>query len=57
MAPTVIALGADAGERVQASVDSLPAAATTVIPAFVKRKMAAFTAADAFPPILKLRTA
>ena len=42
MAPTVIALGADAGERVQASVDSLPAAATTVIPAFVSRKIAEF---------------
>ena len=53
----MIALGADAGERVQASVDSFPAAATTVMPAFVKRKIAELTAAEAFPPILKFRTA
>ena len=35
VAPTVMALGAPAGERVQASVASLPAAATTVMPALV----------------------
>ena len=52
-----MALGALAGERVHASVDSLPAAATTVIPAFVKRKIAEFNAADAGPPILKFKTA
>ena len=57
VAPTVIALGALAGERVHASVDSLPAAATTVMPAFVKRKIAEFKAADADPPILKFKTA
>ena len=57
VAPTVIALGALAGERVHASVDSLPAAATTVMPAFVKRKIALFSDADAGPPILKFKTA
>ena len=46
-----------AGERVHASVDSLPAAATTVIPAFVKRRIASFSAADAGPPILRFKTA
>ena len=40
-----------------ASVDSLPAATTTVMPAFVKRKIAEFNAADADPPILKFKTA
>jgi hypothetical protein len=57
VAPTVIALGALAGERVHASVDSFPAAATTVIPAFVSRKIAEFSDADAGPPILKFKTA
>ena len=57
VAPTVIALGALAGERRHASVDSLPAAATTMIPAFVRRVMLLFTAADFPPPILRLRTA
>ena len=37
VAPTVIALGALAGDLVQASKFSLPAATTTLIPAFVKR--------------------
>ena len=53
----MIALGALAGERVHASVDSLPAAATTVMPAFVKRKIAELSAADEGPPILKFKTA
>ena len=53
----MIALGALAGERVHASVDSLPAAATTVMPAFVKRKIAVFSDAEAGPPILKFKTA
>ncbi len=57
VAPTVIADGALAGERVHASVDSFPAAATTVTPAFVKRRIAALSAADKFPPILKFKTA
>ena len=35
VAPTVMALGAPAGDRVHASVYSLPAAATTVMPALV----------------------
>ncbi len=39
------------------SMGSHPAAATTVIPAFVKRKIAAFSAVDAGPPILKFKTA
>ena len=53
----MIALGALAGERVHASVDSLPAAATTVMPAFVKRKIAVLSDAEAGPPILKFKTA
>jgi hypothetical protein len=57
VAPTVIALGADAGDLVHASVDSFPAATTTVIPAFVNRKIASLRAADAGPPILKFKTA
>ena len=57
IAPTVIALGAPAGDRVHASVDSFPAAATTVIPALVKRRIAAFMAAEPDPPILKFSTA
>ena len=57
VAPTVIAVGALAGDRVHASVVSLPAAATTVIPAFVSYKIAAFSAVEKPPPILKLRTA
>ena len=57
MAPTVIAEGALAGERVHASVDSFPAAATTVMPAFVRRKIALFKAADPGPPILRFNTA
>ena len=53
----MIALGAPAGERVHASVDSLPAAATTVMPAFVKRKIAELSDAELGPPILKFKTA
>jgi len=37
VAPTVMALGALAGDFVHASVFSLPAAATTTTPAFVNR--------------------
>ena len=40
-----------------ASVRSLPAATTTVIPSFTKRSMASLSASDFGPPILKLRTA
>ena len=57
VAPTVIAVGALAGERVHASFDSLPAAATTVMPAFVRRKIASLMAEEALPPIERLRTA
>ena len=57
VAPTVIALGALAGERVHASEFSLPAAATTVMPALVRRRIASLRAEDAGPPIERLRTA
>ena len=53
----MIADGAPAGERVHASVDSFPAAATTVIPAFVNLKIAELSDADPGPPILKFKTA
>ena len=57
VAPTVIADGALAGDRVHASVDSFPAAATTVIPALVRRRIASLIEVDAAPPIERLRTA
>jgi hypothetical protein len=57
VAPTVIALTADAGDLVHASVRSFPAATTTVIPSLTKRSMASLSATDFGPPILKLRTA
>jgi len=57
VAPTVIALIADAGDRVHASVLSFPAATTAVIPAFTMRSIASLRASDFPPPILKLRTA
>ena len=57
VAPTVIALNAEAGDLVHASVRSFPAATTTVIPSLTKRSMASLSATDLPPPILKLRTA
>ena len=53
----MIALGALAGDLVQASVESLPAATTTFTPAFVNFKIALFSAVDTGPPILILTTA
>ena len=57
VAPTVIAVGALAGDALHASILSLPAAATTVIPELVSLRIASFNEADALPPILKLTTA
>ena len=53
----MIALIADAGDFVHASVRSFPAATTTVIPALTKRSIASLTASDFPPPILKFKTA
>ena len=53
----VIADGALAGETPQASILSLPAAATTVIPEFVNLRIASLTLVDALPPIERLTTA
>ena len=55
--PTVIADGADDGEKLQASAFEFPAATTTEIPAFVNREIASFTEDDLPPPILKFKTA
>ena len=52
-----MALLADAGDFVQASARSFPAAATTVIPALTSLSTASLKAEDLVPPILKLRTA
>ena len=57
VAPTVIALGAPDGERVHASAPSLPAAATTVIPALESFSIALFKAAEVGPPIERFNTA
>ena len=57
VAPTVIALGALAGDLVHASVLSLPAATTTTMPAFVKRWIAVLSASDFAPPIERFKTA
>jgi len=57
VAPTVMALIADAGDFVHASVRSFPAATTTVIPELTSLSTASFKDVDLFPPILKLRTA
>ena len=57
VAPTVIALVADAGDLVHASVRSLPAATTTVIPSLTRRSIASLSASDFGPPILKFSTA
>ena len=53
----MIAVGALAGDDKQASLLSLPAAATTVIPALVSFTTASVIIDEAGPPILKLRTA
>ncbi|CAB4600429.1 unannotated protein [freshwater metagenome] len=57
VAPTVIAVGALAGDALHASMLSLPAAATTVIPALVSFRIASLRIVEADPPILKLTTA
>ena len=57
VAPTAMALGADAGDFVHASTRSLPAATTTAIPALLTLSIASLKVVDRFPPILKLSTA
>jgi hypothetical protein len=57
VAPTVIAEGADAGERRHASTLSLPAATTTEIPSATARSTASFSDGDWAPPRLMFRTA
>jgi hypothetical protein len=49
-AATVIAVVAEAGERVQASPFSLPAATTIINPCWVAESIAEFMAADLAPP-------
>ena len=53
----MIAVGALAGDALHASMFSLPAAATTVIPALVSFRIASLRIVEADPPILKLTTA
>ena len=55
--PTVMAFGAEAGERVQALVLSLPAATTMVTPSSIARWTATFTVEFCGPPRLMLATA
>ena len=57
VAPTVIALTAEAGDFVHASARSFPAATTTATPAFTRRSIASLRASDFGPPILKFKTA
>ena len=57
VAPTVIASGVAAGEKVHASADELPAATAYVTPAAVERVTAASSVASNEPPRLMLAAA
>jgi len=56
VAPTVIAVGSDAGEELHASLFSLPAATAVMIPALRIDASPALSEADLLPPIDMLAT-